>query len=458
MKQFGYLMVLGLLFWVGFGWGGARAAAPPAFTPELISCIEDVLGEERFQNLLAGGAEGNYLEPTEAEKVKVEACIQEHQPELIGPTGAEEIDDGGGTSGDFGLKSELRDCLRRSIPDFDEMVARAERGELSEPTASQRTAAEACFREHGEPEFVGHSGDRSGSSSGPADDGGDSGEMYQCLSDLFGAERFAAMKSGRTQPTPEEMRRAEETCLSQHGSRFWPPTSGPSGPGGEGRSHGMSDEQRDCVAGVVGQDRFDQMMSGTRFPSETEKRQMIEECFGSEHAGASGVYVQPGSEDDVAEYHSADLPDYLKDCLKEVFGSDAVSQMESGSLQPSEEQMAAMNSCTQSHYSGKSDRDGRYPDYRSEDPSTYPNPDGFSPSYSPASATSDSPTHSTEYPTYPSSDPAAYSSSPSSSVSYDYQKIEDCKKDALRDNYDAYQRGQYYPTQDEYNRMAACYR
>lgn len=442
---------------VGFGIGHLRAAEPPAFSKELVTCIENVLGSDRWQALREGRDDQAVLTPTEDEKAKVQECLDAHQPDLVKPS-VEKVQP---KKSDFGMKPELRACLEEKVPNFRIMFGRAERGEQIQPSAEQQAAAEACFASFGKPTFAGPppgSGEAGDQRSDEA-----ASKMYQCMSDLFGSERFAAMKAGRSQPSADEMRRAEETCFKQFGGSIRPPaeTRGTD----QQRSHGMSDEQQTCVTNIVGSARFEEMMNGTYLPGEEERRTLVEKCFRESRSG--GVYVRSDSADDPRAYQAAEPPSQVKECLVKIFGEDALERMRSGNFRPEDDEMAEMNACLRSQYASEASSRFSNPDqfvpsenYPNSDqfspPPSFPNSDQFRPTANSSSSDNgqptDSPTPTTDYPT------SSYSpGSPSAPASGDHAQIEACKQTALGSNYGAYQRGQYYPNQEEYTKMSACY-
>jgi hypothetical protein len=229
----------------------------------------------------------------------------------------------------------------------------------------------------------------------------------------------------------------------------------------ETTSYGLTAEQQQCLVDTVGEAHFAQMISGLYTPTATEQETLAEKCFSQANHRRGSLYVRPGSSESEAESDDADEPsDAIGDCPTKIFGDDVRARMAAGQLNPTAEQEQLMRECVRARYDdGRSERSGsnrgsetaQYSGGGDTPPPTRGN-DTFRPTVPEITGEDTFPPISSGQ-----SDSSSTPRDSSEGVTSSPAEIEDCKEDALDDNYDAYQRGQYYPTQDEYTKMAACY-
>lgn len=420
------LLLVGVLFGLGMGRLQARELELSA---ELVTCLKQALGDATFSEISTGARV-----PTAAEKKAAEGCsrlfptITDGQPT---PTDSQEPSE---TS--TGLdQQEMQTCLESTLG--KDRFAELRTGQGDKPSASERSQAEACFARHGKPTLsIPPIQSSRPSPSSSSKISGMPESMVNCLKETMGEAVFTEIASGQRPPTETE-RQAGEACFAQHRiefeASFADNTNGYQA--SEGNPIGLDPDKEACVARIMGDD-FAKAKVGAQ-PSEVQMKQVATECFG---------YAEERWQEEAARRETArsETSGATDDCMDQVFGKELADKLRRGEdvdksqFEASREKMEA---CFRSKYSQKpSDIEQAMPPLeRSDSPAPY------------------DPTETTGYQTM---DPSPNSSamSPSDSARYDYGAREECVKEALGANYEAYQQGQYYPSTDDYLKMKVCYR
>lgn len=436
------------LFFMAIGFGfmtfTKAAAQPEEFSPALVECMQSALGTERYLALTLGQLGKNY-QPTATEKTQVGNCLTINQPTLITPQGltAKNTDD-------IALPAEVLTCMQEKVPGFSEALARRQKGERVTPTTTQQETAKECFNSYDQSGRVIGTKQITHSEESPSKAKTETTEMmYNCFGQVLGTERVAAMRDGKSRPTTEEEKKVKQNCVDKYSEDFRPSELSKSNKRSDStKLTGMSDEQRSCLAELIGQDKMQAMLDGTFNPSESQKKQMISKCFNEEHKQSNGLYVRPDNARDSQAYANHDVPNYLKNCLTTVFGASGVESMQNNQLNPTGAQTEQLTTCRKEHYSASSDN---YPQ-----PTIPSSPPTFLPVRGQGGDTPP-PTRGNDTVAPLNTDTAVPPVLPAD-LSQIVTHSEACKQAALGANYEPYQRGEYYPTPDEYTKMSACYK
>ncbi len=270
------------------------------FTPEAESCLRAALGDARFEAFASGQAD-----LTAEEMSKVEQCFGYDGPISEFPSSPEFED-----YPEEYFPPEVIECL---IDAVGEERFYALDSELAEPTAEEMSKALACLEKFGlDPSLILDSPDDEDLSPG----------VIECLIDAVGEERFHAIKSGQSEPTPEEMALGEQ-CFENYSGAVPPPPPSDAPPS---EPVGIPPELVDCLIGIFGEERFQAISTGQSEPTSEEIR-LSDQCF-------QGTQP-PGAPADIG------LDPWLEACLLEAVGSERFDAISSGQSQPTavEEQL-----------------------------------------------------------------------------------------------------------------------
>ena len=264
------------------------------FPPEAESCLRAALGDARFEALNSGQAE-----PTAEEMSQIEQCFQDYYdpppPDSEHPP-------------DEYFPPEVESCLRAALGDarFDAL-----KSGQAEPTAEEMSQIDQCFDSY--------YGTPPPDSEHPPDEYFPP-EVIECLIDAVGQERFDAIESGQSEPTPADMALGEHCFENYFGAP--PPSPDASLP----ESVSMSPELIDCLIGIFGEERFQAISTGQSEPTSEEIR-LGDQCFRGTQP--------PGAPSDIG------LDPWLEACLLEAVGSERFIAISSGQSQPTaaEEQL-----------------------------------------------------------------------------------------------------------------------
>ncbi len=271
------------------------------FPVEIESCFRAAFGDDRFEALSSGQAE-----PTAEDISKIERCFLDYDGYLPGSISSPDSED----YPDEYFPPEVIECLKNALGEERFVVLESEQ---SEPTPEELSKAIACLEKFGlDPSLILDSPDDEGLSAG----------VIECLIDAVGEERFNAIESGQSEPTPEEMALGQHCFETYSGAVPPPPPSdvSPSEP------VSMPPELIDCLIGIFGEERFQAISTGQSEPTSEEMR-LGEQCF----QGAQ----PPGAPPDIG------LDPWLEACLLEAVGSERFDAISSGQSQPTavEEQL-----------------------------------------------------------------------------------------------------------------------
>ena len=284
-------------------------AAPPPdmeMSQELIDCLKNAVGEERFNAISSGQAQ-----PTPEEMNKGEECFQEHSGIIVQPPPQPPDSP---TPGDITMSPELIDCLKSVIG--GERFEAISSGQ-AQPTPEEMSRGEQCFQGYGGTD---HDAPPGASEAHPSMDPW----LEACLRDAVGDERFDAISSGQSQPTDVEEQEGI-ACFARLGHE--PPTV-VSAPG-----HEVETEVLQCLKLALGEERFKAISEGAASPTLAE-REKAERCFGSTPAPIS------------PPPHVV-LDETLIACLKAAVGEERFQAIKSGESLPTPEERAKGEACFQ---------------------------------------------------------------------------------------------------------------
>ena len=273
----------------------AQPSSEEPFPAEVESCLRAALGDDRFEAFASG-----QTELTAEEMSIVEQCFDSYYgpppPDTEYPPGEY-------------FPPEAESCLRAAWGD-----ARFEalNSGQAEPTAEEMSQVEQCLDSY--------YGTPPPDTEHPPDEYFPP-EVIECLIDAVGQERFDAIESGQSEPTPEDMALAQH-CFETYSARVPLPPPDASSP----EHVGMSPELTDCFIGIFGAERFQAISTGQSEPTPEEMR-LGGQCFqGGQPAGAPA---------DIG------LDPWLEACLLEAVGSERFNAISSGQSQPTavEEQL-----------------------------------------------------------------------------------------------------------------------
>ncbi len=261
------------------------------FPPEVIECLINALGEERFYALSSEQAE-----PTAEELSKALACLEKFglDPSLI-------LD-----SDDEDLSASVIECLIDAVG--VERFNAIESGQ-SEPTPEEMALGQHCFETYSGtvPLPPPPPGDQ------PPEPVGMTPELIDCLSGIFGEERFQAISTGQSEPTSDEMRLGDQCFQGSADPDFdgAPPPGAPD-PWLEG-----------CLREAVGDLRFDAIAFGQSQPTAVEEQLGIS-CF------AKLGHEQPT----VVSSPDRAIETEVLQCLKLALGEERFGAIAEGSASP----------------------------------------------------------------------------------------------------------------------------
>ncbi len=277
---------------------------------ELESCLRAALGNDLFEAL----SSGQDLVPTAEEMSNAEQCFLDYYgyvPDFISSPDSEDYPD------EY-FPPQVIECMTNV---FGEERFYALDSELAEPTAEEMSKALACLEKFGlDPSLILDSHDDKDLSDGVID----------CLIDAVGDERFHAIESGQSEPTPEEMALGEHCFETYSGAALPPPPPGDQPP----EPAGVPPELIDCLIGIFGEERFQAISTGQSGPTSEEMR-LGDQCFRGFAGPSLGGTPQPGTPPVL------DIDPWLESCLREAVGDERFDAIASGQSQPTavEEQL-----------------------------------------------------------------------------------------------------------------------
>jgi hypothetical protein len=265
------------------------------FPPEVLECLENAFGEERFYDLDSGQAE-----PTAEELSKALACLEKFglDPSLI-------LD----SRDDKDLSADVIECLIDAVG--EERFHAIESGQ-SEPTPEEMALGEHCF------ETYSGAVPLPPADASPSEPVGMPPELTECLESAFGEERFHAISTGQSQPTPEEMRLGDQ-CFQGFAGPSFDDAPQP----GTAPALDMDPWLEGCLREAVGDERFDAITSGQSQSTVVEEQLGIS-CFAKLGHERPTVVSSP---DHVFETE-------VLQCLKLAMGEERFGAISEGSASP----------------------------------------------------------------------------------------------------------------------------
>ncbi|MEE8347560.1 MAG: hypothetical protein V3S20_09450, partial [Dehalococcoidia bacterium] len=265
------------------------------FPPEVIECLINAVGEERSYAF-----DSDQAELTAEELSKVQACLQEFD---LDPGPLPDSRD------DKDLSDDVIDCLIDAVG--EERFRAIEPGQ-SEPTPEEMALGEHCFETYSGPVPL------------PPPDAalpepvGMSPELIECLESVFGEERFQAISTGQSGPTPEEMGLGDQCFRGYAG-----PDYDGAQPLGASPDIGLDPWLEACLIEAVGDERFDAISSGQSQPTAVEE-QLGNSCF------AKLGYEQPI----VVSSPDGAIETEVIQCLKLAMGEERFGAIAEGLANP----------------------------------------------------------------------------------------------------------------------------
>lgn len=286
---------------------------------EVKTCLKNVIGETRFNELDAGATF------TEADKTAIgsSGCFGSTTSSSTSTTtqqGATTTTVGNEqvpvtTVDPFGnMDATMRDCIKTAVGD-------ARFGELSKGGAfgegdKNKIDAAGCFNT----QYKGQAGQtgEQGQSTGVY---AVSAELEQCVSDALGAEKFAQIKSGGQPPSPGEMEKAKP-CFEKHGSKYVPKDV-------EAGGHIDSGVEK-CMRLAIGPERFEELKKGGAI---------------TEADRAAGYKCMGQANDQLAPRPEVKMPDELASCLKNAIGEETFNTISAGQQEPTADEQTKGEAC-----------------------------------------------------------------------------------------------------------------
>ncbi len=305
------VLILSIFVFFAFVLGvSAQTDEDEPLPAEVESCLRAAFGDDRFEVL-----SDDQIEPTAEEISKGEQCFLDYYgyiPDFISSRDSEDYPD------EY-FPPEVIECLKNALG--EERFYVLESGQ-AEPTPEELSRALACLEEFGlDPSLILDSDDDEDLSAG----------VIECLIDAVGEERFQAIESGQSEPTPEEMALGQH-CFETYSGAVPPP---PPPPGDQPPEPvGMPPELIDCLIGIFGEERFQAISTGQSEPTSEEMR-LGDQCFqGFADPSLDGT-PQPGTPP------ALDMDPWLEGCLREAVGDERFDAIASGQSQPTavEEQL-----------------------------------------------------------------------------------------------------------------------
>ncbi|MCH7999801.1 MAG: hypothetical protein IIA91_10005 [Chloroflexi bacterium] len=308
------VLILSVFVFFAFVLGvNAQPSSEEPFPAEVESCLRAAFGDARFEAFASGAAE---LTPEEMSQV--EQCFNSYYGPPPPDTEYPPVEY---------FPPEAESCLRAAWGD-----ARFEalNSGQAEPTAEEMSQVEQCFDSYYDPPPP--------DSEYPPDDQppepiGMPPELTDCLIDSFGEERFQAISSGQSEPTPEEMALSQHCFETYSGPVPLPPSDAPLP-----EPIGMSPELIECLESVFGEERFQAITTGQSEPTPEEMR-LGGQCFQGYGGPDFDGTQPPGASPDVG------LEPWLEACLLEAIGSERFNAISSGQSQPTAAEEQLGGSC-----------------------------------------------------------------------------------------------------------------
>ncbi len=274
---------------------------------ELMDCLINAVGEERFYAIKSGQAE-----PTPEEVSKVQKCFEAYS-DIVPPPPAIPPPD------DFGMPPELIDCLINALG--EERFHAIESGQ-AQPTPEETTLGEQCFQG-----YVGEDYDTLPPGTLPPDVGPFPMDPWLegCLREAVGDERFEAISSGQSEPTEVEEQKGI-ACFDNLGHERPAVVSAP--------DDVIHLEVLQCLRLALGEERFTAISEGTASATLAD-REKAEKCFGSVPAPISPP-------------PRVVLDEHITACLKTAVGEERFQAINSGESQPTPEEQSKGEVCFQS--------------------------------------------------------------------------------------------------------------
>ncbi len=309
MGKFTVFILSALVFFAFVLGVSAQTDEDEPLPAEIESCLRAAFGDDRFEVLSDG-----QIEPTAEEISKGEQCFLDYYgyvPEFTSSPGSEDYRDAE-------FPPEVIECLRNALGDDRFEVLSSDQ---AEPTPEELRKALACLEKFGlDPSLILDSPDDEDLSAG----------VIECLIDAVGVERFNAIESGESEPTPEELALGQH-CFETYSGAVPPP---PPSDAPLSEPVGMSPELIECLESEFGEERFRAISTGQSEPT-SEEMTLGDRCFQGfddpDHDGAQ----PPGAPSDIG------LDPWLEACLLEAVGSERFDAISSGQSQPTavEEQL-----------------------------------------------------------------------------------------------------------------------
>ncbi len=278
---------------------------------ELESCLRAAFGDDRFEALGSDQAV-----PTAEEISKAEQCFLDYYgfvPDFMFPP------DTTYDSDDKYFPPEVVECLKNAL---GEERFYALDSAQAEPTPEELSNALACLEKFGlDSSLILDSRDEKDLSAG----------VIECLIDAVGEERFHAIESGQSEPTPEEMALGQH-CFETYSGAVPPPPPPPDDQPPE--PVGMPPELIECLESAFGEERFRVISTGQSQPTPEEMR-LGDQCF----QGFAGPSLDGTPQ--LGTSPALDMDPWLEGCLREAVGDERFDAIASGQSQPTavEEQL-----------------------------------------------------------------------------------------------------------------------
>ncbi len=307
------VLILSVFVFFAFVLGVSAEHEGETFPPELESCLRSVFGDDRYEAFASGQAE-----LTAEETRKVDQCFLDYggfAPDSTPYPFPEDYPD-------VDFPPELIDCLINAVGEERSYAFESGQAVL---TPEEMSKVQACLDEFGlDPGLP--------LDSGPSDKDLSAG-VIECLIAAVGEERFRAIESGQSEPTPEEMALGEHCFETYSGPVPLPPPDA-SIP----EPVGMSPELIECLESVFGTERFQAISTGQSGPT-PEEMGLGDQCFRG-YAGPDYDGAQPlGASPDIG------LDPWLEACLIEAVGDERFDAISSGQSQPTAVEEQLGNSC-----------------------------------------------------------------------------------------------------------------
>lgn len=334
-------------------------------------------------------------EPTAAEKAAGETCVAEFSPAITTPSASQPPVE---------LSDDLKTCLEAGFGSdrFAAMLA----GEVGQPTVEERTIAERCFATYGKPDVdprkTSATSDNRVSSGAASKTITMPAGMVSCLEEALGADRYRILVSQGGQPTETE-RSVSQVCFEKYRELIHESDLSTPPPGTV-----MNPDTEACVRRIMG-DAFETTRAGVA-PSAEKRREVAETCFNMDADEIERLETTPPT--------NAMLPE-TQACMIEAFGEAVALQMMSGGtgridhslIEAGKEKMQTCFARTYRHQS------------------------------------TDATNAATAPMMIPPDQPKVWDT---------FERVTACEQTVLAGNFEAFQRGEYSPTDEELAKMKSC--